>query len=109
MGAMIMEEDSKVPRSSSRQGQSRGQSRNVSEPGSARNPNAILMSTNEALMLQPQSLQGVGAAIMTPGIDPSDKYRFPLTQNNTYGWSARAPLEFFGVSQYGRKASQWTT
>eukprot|EP00462_Mataza_sp_D1_P007151 CAMPEP_0175122094 /NCGR_PEP_ID=MMETSP0087-20121206/1531_1 /TAXON_ID=136419 /ORGANISM="Unknown Unknown, Strain D1" /LENGTH=184 /DNA_ID=CAMNT_0016403705 /DNA_START=20 /DNA_END=571 /DNA_ORIENTATION=- len=100
MGEMIAKDSDSV--TSSRQPTPSGKKTPVDN-------NDNLMTAHEALMLQPQYLQGVGDAIRTPGVDPQDKYRFPLTSANAVGWGTKktGTLEFFGVSQYGRKASNW--
>lgn len=100
MGQMILEGD----KLSSRPG-----SKKVSRPGSShRKPVTDLelsLSASEALSLQPQLMQGVGASICTPGVDPIQKYQYPQTASQHVGWNKTENLEFFGVSQHGRRAN----
>lgn len=80
-------------------GTSRPGSGKVSVPGSK----ADRLDARTALALQPQMIQGVGASIATPGVDPQLKYKHPQTAQHVVGWQ-RHNLEFFGVAQHGRRA-----
>lgn len=83
-------------------------SRSGSRPGSSSSaPGVLKMTTATALSLQPSYVQGVGACIATPGVDPNIKYRHPQASSQVHGWSAKQNLEFFGVSRYGRKSHAW--
>lgn len=73
----------------------------ISRPGSM-SERELTLSAAEAYALQPQRIQGCGASICTPGVDPTQKYTYPQTQQQNVGWNARESLEFFGVSQHGR-------
>jgi hypothetical protein len=90
IGNMIMEQEKPTSRPGSRQSTSA--------------PPVLKMDAATANSLQPQYIQGVGACIATPGVDPSEKYRHPQTSQQVHGWNAHNGLEFFGVSQHGRKA-----
>lgn len=91
----------------------RGQTTRISVPGSkatsrpasgtAQQEKSLFLDAGMALAMQPQTLQGVGCAIQTPGIDPAVKYKYPVTSQHTYGWNKNS-LEFFGVAQYGKSS-----
>jgi len=97
IGNMIMDEDKPGSRGGSRSGS------RASRPGSNYSNDLVKMDASTALSFQPQYVQGVGACIMTPGVNPNIKYKHPQTSQQVLGFDQKN-LEFFGVSQHGRKS-----
>lgn len=86
-----------------------------SRPGSKSSPyeqppvaqEPLYLDAYEATVLQPHMMQGVGSSLYTSGVDPIQKYKFPQTTSQSFGWRANQNLEFFGVSQHGRKTQNF--
>jgi hypothetical protein len=63
-----------------------------------------------ALLMRTHMLQTLGDACRTEGLDPTDKYRRPVTASHEIGWRARQSvgngrpgLELFGVAEHAKK------
>lgn len=63
----------------------------------------MYLDAESSFSLQPQSLQSVGTAVFTEGVDPRLKYKTPLTSSQNIGWRSHQSLEFFGVSEHGTR------
>jgi hypothetical protein len=67
-----------------------------------------------ALQLRAHSLQTLGDACRTEGVDPNIKYKAPVVDSHEYGWrvpnstNGRQSLEMFGVAEHGRHSSMKT-
>lgn len=65
-----------------------------------------------ALLMRTHRYNSLGDACLTSGLDPTDKYRYPVSMAQEVGWRARTPvgngrpgLEMFGVSEHGIKGT----
>ena len=63
-----------------------------------------------ALLMRTHSLQTLGDACRTAGLDPVEKYRRPVSASHEVGWRAktvvangRPGLELFGVAEHAKK------
>ena len=64
-----------------------------------------------ALLMRTHMFQTLGDACRTEGLDPTDKYRQPISMAHEVGWRARIPtgahqrpgLEMFGVAEHAKK------
>lgn len=63
----------------------------------------LLLDAQTASFARSKIMQGVGLSVATTGVDPIEKYKFPMTGNMWYGWRAQDNLEFFGVAQHAKK------
>jgi len=65
-------------------------------------------SRDAALQLRAHTMQTLGDACRTDGVDPHHKYKAPHTDANEYGWrvptatNGRQSLELFGVGEHNK-------
>mmetsp|Transcript_6642 Transcript_6642/g.14501 ORF Transcript_6642/g.14501 Transcript_6642/m.14501 type:complete len:197 (+) Transcript_6642:212-802(+) len=68
-----------------------------------------VQSREAAEALRAHTMQTLGDACRTDGVDPQLKYKAPVCDSHEYGWrvptkdNERQSLELFGVAEHGRK------
>ncbi len=74
-------------------------------------PQKGVESREKAMLMRAHQFQTLGDACRTEGLDPTDKYRQPISMAHEVGWRARIPtgahqrpgLEMFGVAEHAKK------
>jgi len=68
-----------------------------------------VQSRAAATQLRAHTMQTLGDACRTDGVDPHHKYKAPVLDSHEYGWrvqtstNGRESLELFGVAEHGKK------